>query len=78
MKFLLKYLKPFKNRMTVGLSIKIAGAAFGLAFSAILLGYPLIVVIGIMLAIAIIEIFLAAILYSAVKRGRENLVTKEA
>ena len=59
------------------LSIKIAGAAFGLVFSAILLGYPLVVVIAIMLVIAIIEIVLSMILYSAVMRGKENLTSSD-
>ena len=55
------------------LSIKIAGAAFGLLFSAVLLAYPLIVIIIMMLVIALIEIVLSIILYTAVMRGRENL-----
>ena len=55
------------------LSVKISGAAFGLGFSAVLLEYPLVVVIAMMLAIAVIEIILATILYRAVMSGRKNL-----
>lgn len=56
------------------LAVKIAGAGFGLAFSAILLEYPMIVVITIMLVIAVIEIALSTVLYRAVCKGRENLM----
>ncbi len=52
--------------------VKIATAGIGLAFSAILMSYEMIVIIAIMLAIAIIEIVLSMILYRAILRGKEE------
>ena len=43
--------------------VKVATAGIGLAFSAILLSYPLAVIIAIMLAITVIQIILSVILY---------------
>ena len=50
--------------------VKIATAGIGLAFSAILLSYPMIVIIAIMFAIAIIEIVLSIVLYRAILNGK--------
>ena len=50
--------------------VKIATAGIGLAFSAILLSYPMIVVIAIMLAISTIEIMLGMILYKAILKAK--------
>ena len=50
--------------------VKIATAGTGLVFSAILLGYPLLVVMAIMFAIAVIEIVLGVMLYGAILKGR--------
>ena len=50
--------------------VKIATAGLGLAFSAILLSAPMIVIIAIMLAVAIIEIILSIILYRAISVGK--------
>ena len=50
--------------------VKIATAGIGLAFSAILLCYPMIVVIAIMLAISTIEIMLGMILYKAILKAK--------
>lgn len=50
--------------------VKIATSVIGLGFSAILLGYPMIVIIAIMFAISIIEIVLSIILYRAVLIGK--------
>jgi hypothetical protein len=47
--------------------VKIATAGMGLGFSAILLGYPMVVIFAIMLAIASIEIILSFVLYRSVK-----------
>lgn len=52
--------------------VKIASAGIGLAFSAILLSYPMLVIIGIMFAIAIIEIILSTILYRAIMLGKQQ------
>lgn len=46
--------------------VKIATAGIGLGFSAILLSYPMIVIIAIMLMIAAIEVVLSIILYRAI------------
>ena len=53
--------------------VKIATAGIGLVFSAILLSYPMIVVIAIMLALSIIEIVLSIMLYRAILRGKAQL-----
>lgn len=50
--------------------VKIATAGTGLVFSAILLAYPLAVILAIMFVIAIIEIILGVILYRAILSGR--------
>lgn len=50
--------------------VKIATAGTGLAFSAILLAYPLLVILAIMLVIAVIEIILGIMLYGAILKGR--------
>lgn len=52
--------------------VKIATAGLGLAFSAILLGSPMIVIIAIMFAVAIIEIVLSIILYRAILAGKAS------
>ena len=58
---------------TLEFSVKVTGAGMGLAFSAILLGYPLAVVMGIMLAISVFEIVLSLSLYKAALRARSNI-----
>ena len=50
--------------------VKISTASVGLAFSAILLGCPLIVVIAIMFVLTIIEVVLSLILYRLILVGR--------
>jgi len=50
--------------------VKIATAGIGLGFSAVLLSYPMIVIIAIMLAISVIEMILSIILYRAILTGR--------
>lgn len=55
--------------------VKIATSVIGLGFSAILLGYPMIVIIAIMFAISIIEIVLSIILYRAVLIGKAQAQT---
>lgn len=50
--------------------VKIATAGIGLGFSAILLSYPLMTVMAIMLAIGMIGVVLAVILYRAILIGR--------
>lgn len=52
--------------------VKIATAGTGLAFSAILIGSPMIVVIAIMFAMSIIEIILSIILYRSILIGKEQ------
>ena len=52
--------------------VKIATAGIGLGFSAILVGYPLVVVIAIMLAISIIQIIMSIVLYRSILLGREK------
>lgn len=51
-------------------AVKIASAGIGLAYSAILIAYPMIVVIAIVFAIAVIEIALSLKLYAAIKAGK--------
>lgn len=46
--------------------VKIATAGLGLIFAGILLGYPMIIIMWIMLAIAVIEIILSIIIYRSV------------
>lgn len=53
--------------------VKIASAGIGLGFSAILTGYPMIVIISIMFAISIIEIILSLKLYRAILTGKKQL-----
>ena len=50
--------------------VKIATAGIGLAFSALLLRYPMLLVIGIMFAIGLAEIVLSIILYRAIVKGK--------
>jgi hypothetical protein len=50
--------------------VRIVTAGTGLAYSAILLKYPMISVVIIMLAIAVIEVILSAVLYRLIARGR--------
>ena len=52
--------------------VKIASAGIGLVFSAILLGFDLIVVMAILLAIAITEIILSIRLYRAILIGKQT------
>lgn len=56
--------------------VKIATAGIGLAFSAILLSYPMLVIIAIMLAISFIEIILSIILYRSILIGKETARNK--
>lgn len=57
--------------------VKIATAGIGLTFSAILLRYPMLVIIAIMLAISFIEIVLSIILYRSILIGKEVKQNKE-
>ena len=50
--------------------VKIATAGIGLSFSAILLSYPMLVVIAIMFVIALMEIVLSIILYRSILIGK--------
>ena len=52
--------------------VKIATAGIGLSFSAILLSYPMLVVIAIMFVIALMEIVLSIILYRSILIGKET------
>ena len=52
--------------------VKVATAGIGLAFSAILLESPMVVIIAIMLAIALVGIALAVWLYRAIMSGRRD------
>ena len=52
--------------------VKIATAGIGLGFSAVLLRYPMIVIIAIMLLIAVIEIVLSVFLYRLILIGKEQ------
>ena len=52
--------------------VKVASAGIGLAFSAILVSYPLLLVVGIMLAIALVEVVLSIILYRAILLGNNQ------
>ena len=54
--------------------VKLATAGLGLAFSAILIGHPMIVVIAIMFAISVIEIILSLKLYREILIGKQNLI----
>jgi len=54
--------------------VKLATAGTGLAFSAILIGHPMLLVMAIMLAISIIEILLSLKLYREILIGKRNLV----
>lgn len=56
--------------------VKIATAGIGLGFSAILLSYPMIVIIAIMLMIAAIEVVLSIILYRAILIKNERNKTE--
>ncbi len=59
--------------------VKIATAGLGLGFSAILLASPMVVIIAIMFAVAVIEIVLGLILYKAILTGKElNEITDRA
>jgi hypothetical protein len=51
--------------------VKIASAGIGLAFSSILLSYPMLVVVAIMFAVSVIEIILSIILYRAILIGKK-------
>ena len=51
---------------------KVATAGIGLGFSAILVTYPMVIVIAIMLAIAIIETVLSLTLYRAIMVGKKS------
>lgn len=53
--------------------VKIATAGMGLTFAAILLSYPMLLIIAIMLAIAIVEVVLSIILYRAILIGKARL-----
>jgi hypothetical protein len=53
--------------------VKVATAGIGLGFSAILLGSPMVVVVAIMLAIALVGIAIAVWLYRAIMAGKRNL-----
>ena len=57
---------------TLEFGVKVAGAAMGLGFSAILVGYPMILVISLMFAITLVEILLCAGLVHAVTRGKKK------
>ena len=50
--------------------VKIAVAGLGLGFSAILVGYPMVVVIAILFIIAVLEFLLSMKLYRAVLLGK--------
>jgi hypothetical protein len=56
---------------------KIASAGVGLAFSAILLRWPMVVMMTILLAISVIEIILGIILYRAIIIGKRRKEAKE-
>ena len=51
---------------------KVASAGLGLVFSAILVSFPMVVVIAILLAISVIEIIVSMILYRAIMIGRQQ------
>ena len=57
--------------------VKIATAGIGLGFAAILVSYPMAIVMSIMLAIGIAEILLSLRLYSEVMRGKQRKVNSE-
>jgi hypothetical protein len=52
--------------------VKIAGAGMGLVFSAILVGYPMAVVMWLLLGISAVEIALSLKLYKAVLIGKNQ------
>ena len=52
--------------------VKIVTAGMGLSFSAILLSFPMSLVIGIMIAVAVVEIVLSVFLYRQIMIGRKN------
>ena len=54
--------------------VKIATAGMGLAFSAILLSYPMTVVISIMFAMTVAEILLSLVLYRAIMAGKKRSI----
>ncbi|MBE6597556.1 MAG: MFS transporter [Ruminococcaceae bacterium] len=54
--------------------VKIATAGMGLAFSAILLSYPMTVVISIMFAMTVAEILLSFVLYRAIMAGKKRSI----
>ena len=56
--------------------VKLTTAGIGLSFSSILLSYPMIVVIAIMFAIALVEVILGIILYRSIMIGKEMLENK--
>ncbi len=53
--------------------VKVATAGIGLGFSAILISFPMIVVMAIMLGISIIEIILSVMLYRAILSGKKQV-----
>ena len=53
--------------------VKVATAGIGLGFSAILISFPMIVVMAIMLGISIIEIILSIMLYRAILSGKKQV-----
>ena len=53
--------------------VKIATAGIGLGFSAILISFPMIVIIAAMFAIAVIEIILSLVLYRALGKGEVKI-----
>ena len=57
--------------------VKIATAGIGLVFSAILLSYPMMIIMAIMLAISIIEIILSIILYRYILIDRKAVGNHE-
>ena len=55
------------------MGVKIASAGIGLIFSAFLISYPLIVVIGLLFGIAVLEVLMCAVLYRIVMREKRGL-----
>ena len=53
-------------------AVKIVSASIGLAYSALLVTYPMIVVIAIAFTIAVIEIAISLKLYTAIKAGKSQ------
>ncbi|MBQ2757450.1 MAG: hypothetical protein IJF31_03095 [Clostridia bacterium] len=60
----------------LNMGVKIASAGIGLIFSAFLISYPLIVVIGILFGIAVLEVLMCAVLYRIVMREKRGLREK--